>query len=133
MDDPLRVLQIRRIMISPCLNPYCNGWSSKSQDPEDDSIHGYSLNPYCNGWSSKRWRSFCKRLAVYRLNPYCNGWSSKSPGYGGLMTVINIVLILIVMDDPLRGHSDLVAEIDWKVLILIVMDDPLRERRLWTD
>ena len=55
MDDPLRVagktLKVARVM---GLNPYCNGWSSKSYGTCYKFQFGRGLNPYCNGWSSKR-------------------------------------------------------------------------------
>ena len=39
-----------------------------------------SLNPYCNGWSSKSSiKDSYGREQPACLNPYCNGWSSKSP------------------------------------------------------
>ena len=36
------------------------------------------------------------------------------------------VLILVVMDDPLRDVKKFLTGLDDKVLILVVMDDPLR-------
>ena len=59
------------------------------------------------------------------LNPYCNGWSSKSTNFS-LVEHKLLVLILIVMDDPLRVLIDCLTNYGQSVLILIVMDDPLR-------
>ena len=51
-------------------------------------VHGYS----------------CFERGGEGLNPYCNGWSSKS--IIGTVEIVDIVrvLILIVMDDPLRDQ-----------------------------
>ena len=46
------------------------------------------------------------------------------------MTIQDLVLILIVMDDPLRVRAKRVYNGQIRVLILIVMDDPLREAAL---
>ena len=61
-----------------------------------------SLNPYCNGWSSKSVTNFSLVEHKSCLNPYCNGWSSKSCVHDDDTVTKISVLILIVMDDPLR-------------------------------
>ena len=104
MDDPLRenLLDSLKREKEISLNPYCNGWSSKRRYVETSAVKWLGLNPYCNGWSSKRFDSI--------------EYSVKES-----------VLILIVMDDPLRGlifSSNKISILS--VLILIVMDDPLR-------
>ena len=129
MDDPLRAFAFRPLpFVQKRLNPYCNGWSSKRpltkeqakpflevlilivmDDPlrADGLVFCVSpttcrLNPYCNGWSSKSVLQISIWSSTNCLNPYCNGWSSKRKKYLPLQWKICFVLILIVMDDPLR-------------------------------
>ena len=107
---------------SHCLNPYCNGRWSLTEEVSFDNPFGLCLNPYCNGrWSLTHlgWSS----LFIWRLNPYCNGrWSLtvlnlNKYNYG------NLVLILIVMEDGHWQRRRKTSGTRQYVLILIVMED----------
>ena len=80
MDDPLRDLKkMERILTLPsCLNPYCNGWSSKSKKGNIFHYDGRVL------------------ILIVMDDPLR---ATKVPHWHRLKST---VLILIVMDDPLR-------------------------------
>ena len=87
------------------------------------------LNPCFNGRYSQssantllRWRSTC-------LNPCFNGrYSQSCQGPGGYSQ--RRVLILVLMEDTLRGFLEEYKKAVYGVLILVLMEDTLREQRL---
>ena len=67
-----------------------------------------------------------------RLNPYYNG--RYSPRYQRQIVKLGeTVLILIIMEDTLRGMCRYKSASGWWVLILIIMEDTLRVKAAKTN
>ncbi len=134
-----------------CLNPYCNGRSSRSGNSFTlwMKLH-HCLNPCCSGqWSrtSSRWKSYSHRRGVLilvvvdnglvrlhhscihwkkqGLNPCCNGQWSRTTAKKKLSMTEHTVLILVVMEDGLVRRRLRPSKRRFLVVILVVMEDGL--------
>ncbi len=62
-----------------CLNPYCIGCTSLSDNCMAQDILEKGLNPYCIGCTSLRLTGITIKINCQCLNPYCIGCTSLRP------------------------------------------------------
>ena len=103
MEDTLRDFnESNNVTRAHCLNPCFNGRYSQRRARLVFSFASPSLNPCFNGrYSQSVW------ISPYRIYP--------------------MVLILVLMEDTLRGSMETRAIVILYVLILVLMEDTLRE------
>ena len=102
MEDTLRDFnESNNVTRAHCLNPCFNGRYSQRRARLVFSFASPSLNPCFNGrYSQSVW------ISPYRIYP--------------------MVLILVLMEDTLRGSMETRAIVILYVLILVLMEDTLR-------
>ena len=92
--------------IGICLNPCsCGGWSQRSEFLLTSNPN-YGLNPCsCGGWSQSLIKAIMANKNGRSLNPCCGGRWSQSTATMEQYGYKTIVLILVVVEDGLRGHD----------------------------
>ena len=83
------------------------------------------LNPCSNGKYSQSKEEINKGKITSRLNPCSNGKYSQSTKVD-TYTVKVRVLILVLMENTLRGKCDYINPLNLSVLILVLMENTLR-------
>ena len=130
MEDTLRVKEeIKSTGKINCLNPCFNGRYSQRVVCYDIINYKICLNPCFNGRYSQRRGRVMKLYMVLSLNPCFNGRYSQSIRFIAVIPTL-CVLILVLMEDTLRGNPHTGNLFFSFVLILVLMEDTLREQRL---